>query len=230
MALELMKILLVEDSIKTVSYLKKGLEEEGFEVSVALDGESGLMLALGSDFDLIILDVMLPIRDGWSVISELRQSGKSCLTLFLSACDTLDDRIKGLNLGADAYLVKPFAFSELIAQVRTLLRRSPVKANTNVLQVNDLVIDLVNHVATRAGQTLDLTPKEFSLLALLVRRRGEILTRAMISAQVWNIHFDSGSNCVDVHIRRLRAKIDDPWQVKLIKTIRGSGYSVGELS
>jgi two-component system copper resistance phosphate regulon response regulator CusR len=224
-----MNILVIEDEVKTAAYLKKGLEEQGFVVELALTGDLGLERAFASTPDLIILDVMLPGRDGWSVIAELRKAGKKTLALFLTARDTLDDRVKGLDLGADAYLVKPFAFSELIAQVRTLLRRSPQwQEDAQIIQCEDVHIDLHRRLATRSGTKLDLTPKEFSLLALLARRRGQILTRATISELVWNIHYDSGTNSVDVHIRRLRAKVDDPWEKKLIKTIRGLGYTFGD--
>jgi two-component system copper resistance phosphate regulon response regulator CusR len=223
-----MKILVIEDESKISSYLKKGLEEEGFAVDVAVDGEEGLSLALHYDYDLIILDVMLPRRDGWSVMQELRQSGKKTLVLFLTARDHVDDRVRGLDLGADAYLVKPFAFSELTAQMRSLLRRNSDRQYQTQIKVGDLVIDPIRHIATRGGVKLDLTPKEFALLSLLALRRGEILTRAVISEKIWNLHFDPGSNSVDVHIRRLRTKVDDPWEVKMIKTIRGIGYSIEE--
>jgi two-component system copper resistance phosphate regulon response regulator CusR len=225
-----MKILVVEDEAKISSYLKKGLEEEGFTVDVAIDGEEGLELALQYDYDLIILDVMLPRRDGWSVMQELRRAGRKTLALFLTARDDVDDRVKGLDLGADAYLVKPFAFSELMAQMRSLLRRSSDRGYQVKMKVADLEVDPLRHVAVRAGVKLDLTPKEFALLSLLVRRKGEILTRATISEQIWNLHFDPGSNSVDVHIRRLRTKVDDPWEKKLIKTIRGIGYSIEDVT
>jgi two-component system copper resistance phosphate regulon response regulator CusR len=218
-----MKILVVEDEQKTARYLKKGLEEQGFAVDVASDGEEGLFLARESEHDLIILDVMLPKMDGLTLLSELRNQGRSTLALFLSAQQTVDDRVKGLNMGGDAYMVKPFAFSELLAQVKTLLRRTPQRA-ANRIQVSDLEIDIDRRIAWRSGQKLELTAKEFSLLLLLARRQGEILSRTLISEQVWDIHFDSGSNVVDVHIRRLRSKVDDPFEVKLIKTVRGMGY------
>ncbi len=222
-----MKILVIEDEPKTASYLKKGLEEHGFVVEISTSGEDGLRRALKGEQDLIIMDVMLPERDGWSIMSELRKAGKTTLALFLTARDTLDDRVKGLDLGADAYLIKPFAFSELIAQIRTLLRRSPLRQDESpVLQIEDLQIDLNRRQASRAGLKIDLTPKEFSLLVLLVRKRGQILTRATISELVWNIYYDPGTNSVDVHIRRLRVKVDDSHERKLIKTIRGVGYTI----
>lgn len=221
-----MKILIAEDELKTAAYLRKGLTEEGFSVDHAEDGETALTLALEREYDLVILDVMLPIRDGWSIVAEMRRSGRRTLALFLTARDTLDDRVKGLDLGADAYLVKPFAFSELMAQIRSLMRRGPARVLPSTIVIGDLSIDPLKHIAVRAGRRLDLTPKEFALLQLLARRRGEILSRTTISEQVWNIHFDPGSNSVDVHIRRLRAKVDDQHEIKLIKTIRGVGYTI----
>jgi two-component system, OmpR family, copper resistance phosphate regulon response regulator CusR len=218
-----MKLLVVEDELKTASYLQRGLSENGFIVDVAHDGEDGLHMALVGNYDLIIVDVMLPQRDGWSLISQLRRAGNQTLALFLTARDTLLDRIKGLELGGDAYLVKPFAFSELIAQIRTLLRRGPAR-QPEILQIDDMRIDLAHHKVSRAGQRLDLTPKEFQLLTLLARRRGETLSRSIIADQVWDMNFDSDTNVVDVHIRRLRAKVELPHQTKLIHTVRGMGY------
>jgi two-component system copper resistance phosphate regulon response regulator CusR len=220
-----MKLLVVEDEVKTASYLKRGLSENGYVVDVATDGEEGLHLALTQDYDLVILDVQLPKRDGWSVVSELRRSGKQTLSLMLTARDSVSDRVKGLDMGADVYMVKPFAFSELLAQIRSLLRRGPGRPN-EVLNVADLEVDLVQHRATRAGKRLDLTPKEFALLNLLVRRMGEIVSRTTICEQVWDMNFESDTNVVDVHIRRLRAKVDDPFPVKLIQTVRGMGYVI----
>ncbi|MGZ3696825.1 MAG: heavy metal response regulator transcription factor [Bdellovibrionota bacterium] len=222
-----MHLLVVEDEKKAAAYLKKGLTENGFTVDVAEDGEDGLHLAKNGDYDLVILDVMLPRRDGWSVLAELRRSGKQTLCLFLTAKDAVPDRVKGLDLGADAYLVKPFAFSELLAHVRSLLRRGPARQPETV-RVADLEIDLIQRKATRGGQKLDLTPKEFALLALMARRRGEVLSRTIISEQVWDMNFDSDTNVVDVHIRRLRTKVDDPFEVKLIQTVRGMGYMIQE--
>lgn len=218
-----MKILIVEDEPKTASYLRKGLEENGFVVDMANNGEDGLHLAQTGKYDLMILDVMLPGRDGWSVISELERSGASTRVLFLTARDAVHDRVKGLELGADDYLVKPFAFSELLARVRTVLRRGAAR-QPNVLTVADLEMDLVRHRAIRAGTPLDLTPKEFLLLSLLLRRSGEVLSRTLIAEQVWDINFDSDSNVVEVHMRRLRLKVDDPFDQKLIYTVRGVGY------
>ncbi len=224
-----LKILLVEDEKKTASYLHKGLSESGFVVDIAERGDDGLYLALRSDYDLIILDVMLPGRDGWSVLRELRRSGKQVPVLFLTARDTVEDRVKGLEGGADDYLVKPFAYAELLARVHTLLRRSPTR-QPETLRIRDLEIDFLQHRAARGGRRLDLTPKEFSLLSFLARRKGEVLTRTVIASQVWDMNFDSHTNVVDVHMRRLRAKVDDPFEQKLIHTVRGVGYVLKEES
>lgn len=224
-----MKILVVEDDKKTASYLERGLTENGYIVDVAYDGEDGLQRAKDNDYEMIILDVMLPRRDGWSVVSELRKQGKQSLVLFLTAKDDVLDRIKGLDLGADAYLVKPFAFSELIAQMKTLFRRSP-SIQAPVIKIADLEIDFMNHRALRASKRLDLTPKEFALLVYMAKHTGEILSRTIIADQVWNMHFDSDTNVVDVHIRRLRSKMDDPFEKKLIHTVRGMGYILQDQS
>jgi len=218
-----MKLLLVEDDQNTILYLQKGLTESGFVVDVAEGGESALHLADAREYDLVILDVMLPGRDGWSVLRELRVRGKQMPVLFLTARDTVEDRVKGLELGADDYLVKPFAFSELLARIRTILRRS-TKLQQDLLRVSDLEVDLIRHRATRSGQRLDLRPKEFALLALLTRRTGEVLSRTFIAEQVWDMNFDSDSNVVDVHVRRLRKELDDPFERKLIHTVWGAGY------
>lgn len=222
-----MRLLVVEDEQKTASYLKKGLEENGFVVDIASDGDEGFHLASTQAYDLLILDVMLPGLSGFDLIAKLRQSGKNTLALFLTARDQLDDRVRGLEIGGDAYLVKPFAFSELLAQIKSLLRRTPQRM-PDALKVDDLEIQVEKRFVARAGKKLDLTAKEFSLLLLLARRRGEILSRTLISENVWDIHFDSASNVVDVHIRRLRAKVDDPFPKKLIKTVRGVGYTIEE--
>ena len=222
-----MRILIVEDEVKAAEYLRKGFSENGFVSDVANNGEDGLHLALTGDYDLIILDVGLPERSGWSVITELRRKEKEIPVLFLTAKDAVEDRIKGLELGADDYLVKPFVFSELVARVRTILRRGPLK-QPDVFTVGDLVIDLVRHKATRTNQRLDLTPKEFSLLSLLARRTGEVVSRTLIAEQVWDMNFDSDTNVVDVAVRRLRAKVDDPHEAKLIHTLRGVGYVLEE--
>jgi two-component system copper resistance phosphate regulon response regulator CusR len=218
-----MKILVIEDEKKSAHYLEKGLREHGFVVDVADTGETGLQLAKTADFDLIVLDIMLPGRDGWSILQELRKAGKQTPVIFLTARDTVDDRVKGLELGADDYLVKPFAFSELLARVRSILRRGPQR-QPELIKVGDLEIDLFKQRASRAGMRLELTPKEFTLLSLLARRAGEVMSRTLIAEQVWDINFQSDTNVVDVHVRRLRSKLDDPYEHKLIRTVRGVGY------
>jgi two-component system copper resistance phosphate regulon response regulator CusR len=223
------KILVVEDEAKAAAYLRKGLGENGFVVDVADNGDDGLRRALAADYDLVILDILLPGRDGWSVLSELRQAGKQTPVLILTARDAVHYRVKGLELGADDYLVKPFAFSELLARVRSVLRRGPAR-QPEVLHIGDLELDLTRHRAERAGERLNLTPKEFALLSLLARRSGEALSRTLIAEQVWDMSFDSDSNVVDVHVRRLRAKVDDPFDRKLIHTVRGVGYVLEERS
>ena len=218
-----MRLLIIEDEPKTASYLKKGLIENGFVVDIAPDGEEGIYLSTTSSYDLIILDVMLPKRDGWSVLATIRHQGVQTPVLYLSAQDSVNNRVKGLELGADDYLIKPFAFSELLARVRTILRRGQINF-PDTLNVADLEIDLLRHKATRQGQRLDLTPKEFALLSLLTRRIGEVISRTVIAEQVWDMNFDSDTNIVDVAVRRLRGKVDDPFANKLIHTIRGVGY------
>jgi two-component system, OmpR family, copper resistance phosphate regulon response regulator CusR len=218
-----MKILVVEDEAKTAKFLKKGLSEAGFVVDVAEDGAEGLNLALEMEFDLIVLDLMLPALDGWHVLSRLRDKNRQALVLILTARDAVHERVQGFDLGADDYLVKPFAFSELLARVRSLLRRAAPRPQ-QALRMADLEIDLLRHRATRGGQRLDLTTKEFLLLSLLARRAGEVLSRTMIAEAVWDMNFDSDTNVVDVNVRRLRSKVDDPFPLKLIHTVRGAGY------
>jgi two-component system copper resistance phosphate regulon response regulator CusR len=218
-----MRVLVVEDEKKTAAFLTKGLREAGFDVDVAQDGEQALQLARDTKFDLLIVDVMLPGKDGWAVVSELRRSGMRTPILFLTARDSVRDRVKGLELGADDYLVKPFAFAELLARIRSLLRRAPAKPEEH-LHIDDLDIDLKRHKAVRSGVSLNLTPKEFLLLAHLVRSVGEVVSRTQIAEHIWDIGFTTDTNVVDVVVRRLRAKVDDPFETKLIHTIRGVGY------
>jgi two-component system copper resistance phosphate regulon response regulator CusR len=220
-----MKILIVEDEGKTGDYLRQGLREAGFVVDLVRDGIDGLHLARSDDYALLILDVMLPGLDGWQVLRQLRADGRQLPVLFLTARDDIDDRVKGLELGADDYLVKPFAFAELLARVRTLLRRGQTRSGEpDTLRAADLEVDLLRRRVTRAGVRLELTAKEFALLELLLRRQGEVLPRSLIAAQVWDMNFDSDTNVVEVAVRRLRAKVDDPFAVKLIRTVRGMGY------
>jgi two-component system copper resistance phosphate regulon response regulator CusR len=223
-----MMILVVEDEIKTATYLRKGLSENGYAVDVAADGEVGLLLAKDGRYDIIILDIALPKRDGWSVLTELRRSGVQTPVLYLTARDAVEHRVRGLNLGADDYLVKPFSFSELLARIQSILRRAPV-AEPEVLRVHDLEIDLVKHKASRAGRPLNLTAKEFLLLVLLARNAGKVLSRTLIAEQVWDIHFDSDTNVLDVQVHRLRSKVDDSFPNKLVHTVRGVGYKLENL-
>ena len=218
-----MKVLIVEDEQKTGDYLKQGLSEAGFVADLARDGVDGLHLALTDDYDLVVLDVMLPRLDGWQVLREIRQKGKHLAVLFLTARDQVEDRVKGLEFGADDYLVKPFAFSELLARVRALLRRGRTN-EPELFKVADLELDLLRRRVTRAGKRIDLTAKEFALLELLLRRQGEVLPRSLIASQVWDMNFDSDTNVIEVTVRRLRAKIDDDFEPKLIRTVRGMGY------
>ncbi|GJH02622.1 heavy metal response regulator transcription factor [Paraburkholderia terrae] len=217
-----MRILVIEDEPKTAAYLKKGLEESGYSVEVANDGSHGLILAQEEDYDVIILDVMLPWMDGWTVIKTLRAT-RTTPVLFLTARDDVDDRVRGLELGADDYLVKPFAFVELLARVRTLARRGPPR-ESELIRIGDLEMDVNRRRVKRGTTRIDLTPREFSLLQLLARRHGEVLSRTQIASYVWDMNFDSDTNVVEVAVRRLRSKIDDNFPVKLIHTVRGVGY------
>jgi two-component system copper resistance phosphate regulon response regulator CusR len=218
------KILIVEDEPKTGDYLRQGLTEAGLNTDLARDGNDGLHLAESGDYDLVILDVMLPGKDGWQVLETLRRAGHTMPVLFLTARDRVDDRVKGLELGADDYLVKPFAFAELLARVRTLLRRGRAVPEATHLKLADLEIDFLRRRVSRAGQRIDLTAKEFALLELFARRQGEVLPRTLIAAQVWDMNFDSDTNVVEVAVRRLRAKVDDGFEPRLIRTVRGMGY------
>lgn len=222
-----MRILIVEDECKTADYLAKGLRESGYVVDLARDGEDGLFLATQYHYDLIILDIMLPKMDGFTILIKLRHSNPNIRVLFLTARGDIEDKVKGLELGADDYLVKPFAFSELLARIRSSLRRGFLQSKDS-LCIADLKIDVMKHKAIRGSQRLDLSPKEFALLVLLVQRSGEVLSRTLIAECVWDINFDSDTNVVDVAIRRLRQKVDDPFDKKLIHTVRGMGYLLEE--
>lgn len=222
-----MKILVVEDEPKTATSLRRRLGEYGYVVDLATDGADGLHLATTAAYDLVILDVQLPHWDGWSILTRMRKEGRQTPVLFLTARDTIADRVKGLELGADDYLVKPFAFSELLARVRTVLRRGQARQE-ETLRVGDLEVDILRHKVTRAGQRIELSAKEFGVLALLARRPGEILSRIVIAEQVWDMNFDSDTNVVDVAIRRLRVKVDEPFTTRLIHSVRGAGYVLDE--
>lgn len=224
-----MKLLVVEDETKTGDYLRQGLIEAGFVVDLARDGQDGLHLGKSSDYALIILDVMLPKLNGWQILAGLRESACNTPVLFLTARDQVEDRVKGLELGADDYLIKPFAFSELLARVRTLLRRGNRVIESEQMRIADLELDLLRRRVMRAGQRIDLTSKEFALLELFMRRQGEVLPRSLIASQIWDMNFDSDTNVIEVAIRRLRAKVDDGFDQKLIKTVRGIGYVLEHL-
>ena len=219
-----MKILIIEDEAKSALYLQKSLNESGYQVSVSYNGIDGLFLAQSGDFDLLILDVMLPGIDGWNLMERLR-ANSAMPVLFLTARDSVEDRVKGLELGGDDYLVKPFSYAELLARVRTLLRRAPLRPQ-EFLTLGDLQIDVLKRRVQRAGQRVELTNKEFALLHLLVQHQGQVLSRSQIASQVWDMNFDSDTNVVDVAIRRLRAKVDDGFECKLIQTVRGMGYRI----
>lgn len=219
-----MKILIIEDEPKTGEYLRQGLTEASFTVDLLQTGVDGLHAALGGEHDLVILDVMLPGMDGWDVMRNLRKQGSQVPVLFLTARDQVEDRIKGLELGADDYLVKPFSFAELLARVRTILRRGKSGAEETSFRVADLELDLLRRRVSRGGKRIDLTSKEFGLLELLMRRQGEVLPRSLIASQVWDMNFDSDTNVIEVAVRRLRSKIDDPFEPKLLQTVRGMGY------
>jgi len=219
-----MKLLIIEDESKIGDYLQQGLSEAGFVVDLARNGLDGQHLAMTESYDLLILDIMLPDVDGWRVLRSVREAGDNVPVMFLTARDNVDDRVKGLELGADDYLVKPFAFAELLARVRTLLRRGAAPVTETILKIADLELDMMRRSVTRNGQRIRLTAKEFALLELLLRRRGEVLPRSLIASQVWDMNFDSNTNVIDVAIRRLRAKIDEDFEPKLIHTLRGMGY------
>ncbi|WP_426358000.1 heavy metal response regulator transcription factor [Pseudocolwellia sp. HL-MZ19] len=221
-----MRLLVVEDEKKTGDYLKQGLSEAGFQVSLARNGLDGHHLAMTELFDVIILDVMLPDVTGWRILESLREANNVTPVLFLSARDSVDDRVKGLELGADDYLIKPFAFAEVLARVRTLIRRGGAQKTEDILKAADLEMDILKRKVQRAGKRILLSNKEFNLLELLLRRESEVLPRSLIASQVWDMNFESDTNVIDVAIRRLRAKVDDDFPVKLIHTIRGMGYKL----
>jgi two-component system, OmpR family, response regulator len=221
-----MRILVIEDDRDAAQYLAKGLRESGHGAEVAEDGREGLLMAAVGSFDLLIVDRMLPNLDGLSLVQHLRKTGNTTPVLFLSALAEVDDRVKGLRAGGDDYLAKPFAFAELLARVENLGRRRSQSTATTLLKVADLELDLLSRKATRAGREIDLQPREFQLLETLMRHPGQVMTRTMLLEQVWNYHFDPQTNVIDVHISRLRQKIDRGFDPPLIHTVRGSGYSV----
>jgi two-component system, OmpR family, copper resistance phosphate regulon response regulator CusR len=221
-----MKLLLIDDDPKFVTYVKKGLSENGYSVDTASNGVDGLFLAATTHYDAVLLDVTMPRTDGWSVVTKMRDEGVSTPILFVTGCGSVPDRVRGLDLGADDYLVKPFAFSELLARLRSLLRRRAQSARVEALRIADLNVDLIAQKVTRCGQRIELTGKEFMLLSLLARHAGEVLSRTVIAEQVWDMNFDSDTNVVDVAIRRLRSKVDAPFDLKLVRTYRGRGYAL----
>lgn len=226
-----MRLLLVEDQTMAADYIAKGLRENDFVVDVAHDGVDGLHFLLTNDYDLAILDVMLPGMNGWKILELARQAGKMTPVMFLTARDDVEDRVCGLELGAEDYLIKPFSFSELLARVRVIMRRGAPHAASSeeaLLQISDLQLDFLKHRASRNGKRIELTQKEFLLLSLLMRRRGEVLSRTVLAEQVWDMNFDPETNVIDVAVRRLRSKIDDGYEVKLLHTIRGAGYVLEE--
>lgn len=220
-----MRVLVVEDDLRIAEFIRKGLEEEGHAVDVANDGDEALDWPAVVDFDAIVLDIMLPGRDGIEVCRILRTRGVRTPILMLTARDTVEDRVAGLDGGADDYLVKPFAFAELLARLRALMRREPVLLGTT-LEVADLSLDTATRQVSRSGTLVTLTNKEYALLEYLMRHPNQVLTRTMIAEHVWNFDFDTGTNVIDVHIRYLRRKIDDPHDLKLIQTVRGAGYRI----
>jgi len=220
-----MRVLLVEDEARIAAFVRKGLQEEHYVVDVTDDGDAALDFVEAAEYDLIVLDVMLPRRDGFSVCQEIRRRGMKTPVLMLTARDAVDDRVRGLDAGADDYLVKPFAFKELLARLRALARR-PVETQSLQLAVGDLTLDTATHQITRASQVIELSAREYRLLELLLRHRGQPLTRTQIAEGVWGYDFDAQSNVVDVYIRYLRRKVDDPFETKLIQTVRGVGYKI----
>jgi DNA-binding response OmpR family regulator len=221
-----MRVLVVEDEDAIATFMRQGLEEAGYAVDLAADGSEALHWATIAQYDAIVLDVMLPDRDGLSVCAELRRRGIHAPVLMVTARDAIDDRVAGLDSGADDYLIKPFAFAELLARLRALLRREPVFKGA-LLQIADLEMDVTTRTVRRAGQPIGLTSKEYSLLEFMMRHPNQTLTRAMIAEHVWNYDFDNVTNLIDVHIFALRRKLDDPHPLKLLHTVRGVGYRLG---
>lgn len=221
-----MRILVIEDDADTAAYIRKGLKEEGHVVDDAQDGKEGLFMALGQSYDVTIVDRMLPGLDGLSIIQTLRTSGNNTPVLILSALGEVDDRVQGLRAGGDDYLVKPFAFSELLARLEALVRRADTEAAETSLRVDDLELDLLTRVVKRAGQVIELQPREFRLLEYLMRHAGQVVTRTMLLENVWDYHFDPQTNVIDVHVSRLRRKIDKEFGQPLLHTIRGAGYTL----
>ncbi|MCB1739506.1 MAG: response regulator transcription factor [Gammaproteobacteria bacterium] len=219
-----MKTLVLEDDLETATYLANGLKQQGHTVDVADDGRAGLAMALADTYDMMIVDRMLPHIDGLAVVKRIRAAGVKTPVLFLTALGGLDDRVNGLEAGADDYLPKPFAFSELTARINALARRPPLADRVTSLQVADLHVDLLQRTVIRAGQLLDLQPREFRLLEYLVRHANQVVTRTMLLEHVWEFHFDPHTNVVETHISRLRAKLDKPFDCPLIHTVRGAGY------
>ncbi len=223
-----MRILVIEDDIETAHYIAKGLKEHGHAVDQATDGKDGLFMALENDYDVLILDRMLPALDGLSVLKTLRSSDRHTPVIILSALGEVDDRVQGLKAGGDDYLVKPFAFSELLARIEALLRRGESKPDTSLLKVADLELDRLTHTVKRAGKTIDLQPREYLILEFLLQHAGQIVTRTMLLESVWDYHFDPQTNIIDVHISRLRNKIDKGFTSPLLQTVRGAGYCLRE--
>jgi two-component system OmpR family response regulator len=219
-----MRALIIEDDQTIAEFVERGLRESGFVVDRASDGEEGLAAALEDPYDVAIVDLMLPKRDGWSVINELRRRGRQTPVLILSARRSVDDRVRGLQTGGDDYLTKPFAFAELLARVQALVRRATRTPEPTTLTVDDLSLDLLSRKVTRAGATIDLRPREFALLEYLMRNAGKVISKTMILSHVWEYNFDPQTNIVDVLVSRLRDKIDKPFETKRLHTVRGVGY------
>ncbi len=223
-----MRILVIEDDIETAAYITKGLKEHGHTVDQAFDGKDGLFMALENNYDILILDRMLPALDGLSILKTLRGSDRQTPVIILSALGEVDDRVQGLKAGGDDYLVKPFAFSELLARIEALLRRGETKPDIRLLKVADLELDRLTHTVKRAGKTINLQPREYVILEFLLQHAGQIVTRTMLLESVWDYHFDPQTNIIDVHISRLRNKIDRDFEPALLQTVRGAGYCLHE--